>query len=138
MIEFKGTIAPATLTGINACLIEHGFNPVDGQVLDDGFEVFEDADNAMPDAAKQLVAEIFAPLPDSAREAREEAIRQELFAEYDHMVDVLNNMHRRKDITDAEYGEKLAALDAYAEALRAINDMPGWYLNPQWPPKPQV
>jgi len=76
---------------------------------------------------------------EEALESQAEAQRQELFAEYDHMVDALDNRHRRKNITDAEYDEKLAALDAYAEALRAANDTEGWYKNPQWqPPKPEV
>ena len=78
-------------------------------------------------------------LTDEQLEAQAEATRQALFAEYDHMVEVLTNQHRRKDITDAEYEQKLAVLDAYAEALRAANDIEGWYKNPQWqPPKPEV
>lgn len=135
MIEFRGAIAPATLTGINACLIEHGFEPINGQIFDDGFEVFVDADNPMPDAAKQLIAETFAPLPDSMREERAEAQRQALFAEYDKKV-LQYQREIRLGIAGAE--ERLAAWDAYAEALRAINDTPDWYRNPQWPVKPEV
>ncbi len=135
MIEFKGTIAPATLTGINACLMEHGFEPVNGQVFDDGFEVFEDADNPMPDAAKQLITATFAPLPDSMREVRAEATRQALFAEYDKKV-MQYQREVRLGIVGAE--DRLAAWDAYAEALRAINDVEGWIRDPQWPPKPEV
>ena len=134
MIEFNGTIAPVTLTGINACLIEHGFEPVNGQVLDDSFEVFEDTDNPMPDAAKQLIAETFAPLPDSMREERAKAIRQELFAEYDKKA-LQYQREVRLGVAGAE--EMLAAWDAYAEALRAVNDTEGWYKDPQWPEKPE-
>jgi len=96
-------------------------------------EVIELAKNWTPEqiAGHDATAQI-----EKALEEQAEATRQMLFAEYDHMVDILNNMHRRKDITDAEYEQKLAALDAYAEALRAINNTPGWYRNPQWPPKP--
>jgi len=133
MIEFRGAIAPATLTGINACLIEHGFEPVNGQVLDDSFEVFEDTDNPMPDAAKQLITATFAPLPDSTREEKAEATRQALFSEYDKKV-LQYQREVRLGMTGAE--ARLAAWDAYAEALRAVNDTEGWYLNPQWPQKP--
>jgi hypothetical protein len=135
MIRFNGTIAPATLMGINACLIEHGFSPVSGQVNDDGFELTEDVDNALPDEAKQLIAETFAPLPDSMREERAEAQRQALFAEYDKKV-LQYQREIRLGLVGAE--DRLAAWDAYAEALRAINDTEGWYRNPQWPPKPEV
>ena len=34
--------------------------------------------------------------------------------------------------------ERLAAWDAYAESLRAINDTEGWFRDPQWPTKPEV
>ena len=135
MIEFNGTIAPVTLTGINACLIEHGFEPINGQIFDDGFEVFEDTDNPMPDAAKQLIAETFAPLPDSMREERAKAIRQELFAEYDKKA---LQYQREVRLGVAGAVERLAAWDAYAEALRAINDTEGWFRDPQWPQKPTV
>ena len=33
--------------------------------------------------------------------------------------------------------ERLAAWDAYAESLRAINDTEGWFRDPQWPEKPE-
>jgi len=64
-----------------------------------------------------------------------EATRQALFAEYDKKV-LQYQREVRLGIAGAE--EKLAAWDAYAESLRAINDAEGWYLNPQWPPQPEA
>ena len=135
MIEFRGAIAPATLTGINACLIEHGFGPVSGQVNDDGFELTEDVDNALPDEAKQLIANTFAPTPNHIREAREEAKRQELFAVYDKNALMYQRLVR---LGVEGAAEKLAQWDAYAEALRAVNDIEGWFRDPQWPQKPEI
>jgi len=68
-------------------------------------------------------------------QAQAEAIRQDLFAEYDKKV-LQYQREVRLGVAGAE--EKLAAWDAYAEALRAVNDTPDWYRDPQWPVKPEV
>ena len=64
-----------------------------------------------------------------------EAERQRRFAEYDTHV-LMYQREIRLGVAGA--AEKLAAWDAYAEALRAINDTEGWYKDPQWPVKPEV
>lgn len=83
-----------------------------------------------------LVPEPLPPPPSDAElEAKAEAQRQALFAEYD--VKALQYQREvRLGIAGAE--ARLAAWDAYAEALRAINNVDGWYLNPQWPQKPEI
>ena len=72
---------------------------------------------------------------DAMLEAQAEAKRQALFAEYDKKA-LQYQREVRLGIVGAE--EKLAAWDAYAEALRAINDTDGWFRDPQWPPKPEA
>lgn len=72
---------------------------------------------------------------DEEMEARAEATRQALFAEYDKKV-LQYQREVRLGLSGAE--ERLAAWDAYAEALRAINDTEGWFRDPQWPVKPEV
>ena len=61
--------------------------------------------------------------------------REHLFSDYDaHSL-----MYQRGiRLGVAGAAEKLAAWDAYAEALRAVNDTPDWYLSPQWPTPPEV
>lgn len=72
---------------------------------------------------------------DAELEAQAEATRQALFAEYDkHVLQYQREV--RLGIAGAE--DRLAAWDAYAEALRAINDTEGWYKDPQWPVKPEA
>ena len=75
------------------------------------------------------------PLTDTELEAQAEATRQALFAEYDKKV-LQYQREVRLGMTGAE--ARLAAWDAYAEALRVMNDTEGWYLNPQWPQKPEI
>ena len=75
------------------------------------------------------------PPTDAELKARAEAQRQALFAEYDKKV-LQYQREVRLGIAGAE--EKLAAWDAYAEALRAINDVEGWFRDPQWPQKPEI
>ena len=75
------------------------------------------------------------PPSDAELEAQAEATRQALFAEYDKKV-LQYQREVRLGIAGAE--ARLAAWDAYAEALRAINDTSGWFRDPQWPPKPEV
>jgi hypothetical protein len=72
---------------------------------------------------------------DADLEAQAETQRQALFAEYDKKV-LQYQREVRLGIVGSE--ERLAAWDAYAEALRAINDVEGWYRDPQWPVKPEV
>ena len=48
---------------------------------------------------------------------------------------LLNQREVRLGLVGAE--DRLAAWDAYAEALRAINDTEGWFRDPQWPEKPE-
>ncbi len=78
------------------------------------------------------------PLPpppsDAQLEATAEAQRQVLFAEYDkHVLQYQREV--RLGLVGAE--DRLAAWDAYAEALRAVNDTEGWFRDPQWPEKPE-
>lgn len=75
------------------------------------------------------------PPTDTELGARAEATRQALFAEYD--VKALQ-YQRKVRLGVAGGAERLAAWDAYAEALRAVNDTEGWYKDPQWPQKPEV
>ena len=79
------------------------------------------------------------PLPpppsDEELEAQAEATRQALFAEYDKKV-LQYQREVRLGLVGAE--DRLAAWDAYAEALRAMNDTEGWFRDPQWPVKPEV
>mgnify|MGYP001385154495 CR=1 FL=1 len=76
------------------------------------------------------------PIPsDKTLELQAEAIRQALFAEYDKKA-LQYQREVRLGLSGAE--ERLATWDAYAEALRAINDTDGWYKDPQWPVKPEV
>jgi hypothetical protein len=79
------------------------------------------------------------PLPvdtrDADMQAQAEAQRQALFAENDKP---LMMYMRRLFAGDETARAGFEVCNAYAEALRAINDTPGWYLNPQWPPKPEI
>ena len=75
------------------------------------------------------------PPTDAELEAQVEATRQALFSEYDKKV-LQYQREVRLGLAGAE--ERLAAWDAYAEALRAINDTDGWFRDPQWPVKPEV
>jgi hypothetical protein len=78
------------------------------------------------------------PLPpppsDAELEAQAEATRQAFFAENDKKA-LQYQREVRLGVAGAE--EMLAAWDAYAEALRAVNDTEGWYKDPQWPEKPE-
>ena len=75
------------------------------------------------------------PPSDAELEAKAEAQRQALFSEYDKKA-LQYQRDVRLGIAGAE--ERLVTWDAYAEALRAINDTDGWFRDPQWPPKPEV
>ena len=86
----------------------------------------EDLDPRCQDTARKT--------PDAVRESRARAKREELFAEYDKKV---LQYQREVRLGIAGAGVKLAAWDAYAEALRAINDTEGWFRDPQWPEKPE-
>lgn len=134
-IKLHGYLPDKELGVLTNLLNEHDhMQEIDGYFTDDEFI----SETELPEEIANLIAATFMPTPDFIRESRAEAQRQALFDWYDHTVEILANQHRRKDITDAEYNEKLAVLDAYAEALRAINDTPDWYKNPQWPQKPEV
>jgi len=133
MIEFKGYITPATLNGINSCLLEHGFPAVSGVVLDDGFVPSEL--EMLSDEMANLIANTFAPTSTKVLGERAETERQRRFADYDTHA-LMYQREVRLGVSGA--AEKLAAWDAYAEALRAINDTPDWYLSPQWPTPPEV
>ena len=84
----------------------------------------------------EAVKEEPVPPPPSYEElaARAEAQRQTLFAEYDKHV---LQYQREVRLGVAGGAERLAAWDAYAESLRAINDTEGWFRDPQWPEKPE-
>lgn len=77
------------------------------------------------------------PPPPSPEQLEQAALarREVLFAEYDKKV-LQYQREVRLGVAGAE--EMLAAWDAYAESLRAINDTEGWFRDPQWPPKPEV
>ena len=75
------------------------------------------------------------PPSDMELEAKANAQRQKLFAEHDKKV-LQYQREIRLGMTGAE--ARLAAWDAYAESLRAINDTEGWYRDPQWPLKPEA
>ena len=78
------------------------------------------------------------PPPDTRdfeMQSQAEAQRQALFSEYDKKV-LQYQREVRLGMTGAE--ARLAAWDAYAEALRAVNDTEGWYKDPQWPVKPEA
>ena len=75
------------------------------------------------------------PPTDAELEARAEAIRQALFAENDKPL----IMYMRRLLAGDETARAgFEACNAYAEALRVMNDTEGWYRNPQWPPKSEV
>jgi len=79
------------------------------------------------------------PLPpppsDAELEAQAEAIRQSLFAEYDLAV----KQHTRWIALGIDKDDsKLLAWHEYARQLELINDVEGWYKDPQWPPKPEA
>ena len=84
--------------------------------------------------AEQIAGHDATAIIEQALAAQAEATRQDLFAEYDKKV-LQYQREVRLGIAGAE--ERLAAWDAYAEALRAINDTDDWYLNPQWPTPPE-
>jgi hypothetical protein len=134
-IKLHGYLPDKELGILTNLLNEHDYKQeIVGYFTDDEFI----SETESPEEIVELIASTFMPTPDSVREARAEDTRQMLFTEYDHMVDVLNNRHRRGSITDAEYADKIAAWDAYARGLELVNDTEGWYLNPQWPVKPEV
>ena len=72
---------------------------------------------------------------DAELQAQAEAKRQALFAEYDKKA-LQYQREVRLGLSGAE--ERLATWDAYAESLRAINNIEGWFRDPQWPVKPEV
>jgi len=120
---------------------------------DDRFVVFESAtsiglhikkdDPEYPDIEAYLqehpeVLQDEPPIPpptDAELKARAEAQRQALFAENDKPL----MMYMRRMLAGDETARAgFEACNAYAEALRAINDTEGWYKDPQWPQKPEV
>ena len=114
----------------NLCA-ERGLDIPSGHFTDTTFETDGDVS---PDVA-QAIGGFFAPTPAQWIEARERAKREELFAEYDKKV-LQSQREVRLGIVGAE--ARLAAWDAYAEALRAVNDIEGWFRDPQWPQKPEI
>lgn len=104
-----------------------------GQSLDGmPLEVIEFAKNWTPE---QIAGHDATAIIEQALAAQAEAQRQALFAEYDTKV-LQYQREVRLGLVGAE--DRLAAWDAYAEALRAINDTEGWYKDPQWPVKPEA
>jgi len=78
------------------------------------------------------------PLPpppsDAELEAKAEATRQALFAENDKPL----MMYMRRLLAGDETARAgFEACNAYAESLRAINNIEGWFRDPQWPEKPE-
>lgn len=131
-ITLHGYLPDKELHILAAVLREHGITEdIVGVFTDDTFESVED----VPANIAELIGSVFAPTPDAVRESRARAKREELFAEYDKKV---LQYQREVRLGVAGAVERLAAWDAYAEALRAVNDTPDWYKNPQWPPKPEV
>ena len=131
-ITLHGYLPDKELGILTHLLNEHGYKQeIVGYFTDDDFI----SEIELPDEIAELIATTFMPTPDSIREARAEAQRQALFAEYDKKA-LQYQREVRLGMTGAE--ARLAAWDAYAEALRAVNDTPDWYRNPQWPTKPEV
>lgn len=86
-----------------------------------------------PEALKE--EPVPSPPTDAELEAQAEATRQMLFAENDKSL----MMYMRRLLAGDETARAgFEACNAYAEALRAMNDTEGWYLNPQWPVKPEA
>ena len=131
-ITLHGYLPDKEFHVLTAVLREHGITEeIAGVFTDDTFESVED----VPASVAELIGSVFAPTPDAVRESRARAKREELFAEYDKKV---LQYQREVRLGVAGAVERLAAWDAYAEALRAVNDTPDWYKNPQWPQKPEV
>ena len=132
IITLHGYLPDKEFHVLTAVLREHGITErIEGVFTDDTFESVED----VPASVAELISSVFAPTPDTVRESRARAKREELFAEYDKKV-LQYQREVRLGIAGAE--ERLAAWDDYAEALRAINDTEGWYRDPQWPLKPEA
>ena len=93
-------------------------------------EVIEFAKNWTPE---QIAGHDATAIIEQALAAQANAQRQKLFAEYDKRV-----LQYQREVRLGVVGavERLAAWDAYAEALRAVNDIEGWFRDPQWPVKP--
>ena len=131
-ITLHGYLPDKDLHVLVAVLREHGITEeIAGVFTDDTFESVED----VPASVAELIGSVFAPTSNAVRESRARAKREELFAEYDKKV-LQYQREVRLGLAGAE--ERLATWDAYAEALRAVNDTPDWYRNPQWPTKPEV
>ena len=74
------------------------------------------------------------PPTDAELEAQAEATRQALFAENDKQL----IMYMRRLLAGDETARAgFEACNAYAESLRAINNIEGWFRDPQWPEKPE-
>ena len=77
------------------------------------------------------------PPPDTRdfeMQAQAEATRQALFAENDKQL----IMYMRRLLAGDETARAgFEACNAYAESLRAINNIEGWFRDPQWPEKPE-
>lgn len=79
------------------------------------------------------------PLPppptDAQLESAAESQRQARFAEYDTAI---MRLKRAERLGDPNATASIAQWDGYAVALQVLNDSPGWFRDPQWPPKPEV
>ena len=130
-ITLHGYLPDKELHVLVAVLREYGITEeIAGVFTDDTFESVED----VPASVAELIGSVFAPTSNAVRESRARAKREELFAEYD--VKALQ-YQREVRLGVAGGAERLAAWDAYAESLRAINDTEGWFRDPQWPEKPE-
>ena len=75
------------------------------------------------------------PPTDAQLEATAESQRQARFAEYDTAIMRLKRAERLGDTTATA---SITQWDAYAVALQALNDEPGWYRDTVWPTKPEA
>ena len=118
------------------CFVVFGVGYPAGYLVYQDDERYTEIEAYLAEHPEALVPEPLPPPPSDAElEAKAEATRQALFSEYDKKV-LQYQREVRLGMTGAE--ARLAAWDAYAEALRVMNDTEGWYLNPQWPQKPEI
>ena len=71
-------------------------------------------------------------------EAAAEAQRQAEFRWYDDQVWIAMQERDRGELTQEQYDAIIAPLYVFAKALRAMNNVEGWFRNPVWPTRPEV
>ena len=114
-------------------VIENERGPI---AIDATYPEWDEVQNYLLDHPDALQPEPLPPPPTDAQlEAAAESQRQARFAEYDTAIMRLKRAERLGDTTATA---SIAQWDAYAVALQALNDAPGWYCDTVWPTKPEV